>query len=87
MRGWCCFRSYSSRAERYWQDRYACIKTLQLVYSHIYMYEAKTTEIDVIRFQDKDLSEVGILEHGQFGVVCVINIYLHLHRGLPSTLI
>lgn len=32
-------------------------------------HAAKTTEIDTIRFQDKDLSKVGTLEFGQFGVV------------------
>jgi len=30
---------------------------------------ARTTEIDAIRFQDKDLEVVGTLEYGQFGVV------------------
>ncbi len=30
---------------------------------------AKTVEIDALRFQDKDLSLVGTLEFGQYGVV------------------
>jgi hypothetical protein len=30
---------------------------------------ARTTEIDAIRFQDKDLSKDGTLDFGQFGVV------------------
>ena len=30
---------------------------------------AKTTEIDSLRFSDKDLDLVGTLEYGQFGVV------------------
>ncbi|KAL9713901.1 hypothetical protein Ac2012v2_003512 [Leucoagaricus gongylophorus] len=29
----------------------------------------KTVEIEVLRFQDKDLYIVGTLEYGQFGVV------------------
>lgn len=33
---------------------------------------ARTTEIDALRFQDKDLSAVGTLEYGQFGVVCLV---------------
>jgi hypothetical protein len=32
-------------------------------------YTAKTTEIDTIRFQDKDLVSAGTLEYGQYGVV------------------
>ncbi len=31
---------------------------------------AKTTEIDSLRFTEKDLDLVGTLEYGQFGVVC-----------------
>ena len=30
---------------------------------------AKTTEVDAIRFQDKDLHNLGTLERGQFGIV------------------
>jgi hypothetical protein len=32
---------------------------------------AKTTEIDALRFTNRDLDVVGTLEHGQFGVVCI----------------
>lgn len=32
-------------------------------------YSAKTTEIDSLRFTEKDLDLVGTLEYGQFGVV------------------
>lgn len=39
------------------------------VLSYHVFYTAKTTEIDAIRFQDKDLVSVGTLEYGQFGVV------------------
>lgn len=35
-------------------------------------YAAKTTEIDALRFQDKDLDIVGTLEYGQFGVVSAV---------------
>lgn len=31
----------------------------------------KTTEVDALRFQDKDLAVVGTLEYGQYGVVSV----------------
>ncbi|KAG5652942.1 hypothetical protein H0H81_003018 [Sphagnurus paluster] len=37
---------------------------------------SKTTEIDAIRFQDKDLSVVGTLEYGQFGVIYVVTCRL-----------
>jgi hypothetical protein len=30
---------------------------------------AKTSEVDTLRFQDKDLLVAGTLEYGQFGVV------------------
>lgn len=30
---------------------------------------ARTSEIDSIRFQDKDIAVVGHLEYGQFGIV------------------
>lgn len=33
-------------------------------------HTAKTTEIDALRFTDRDLDVVGTLEYGQFGVVC-----------------
>ena len=33
------------------------------------MITARTTEIDSLRFQDKDLSLIGTLNCGQFGVV------------------
>ncbi|KAG6844754.1 hypothetical protein H0H87_003977 [Tephrocybe sp. NHM501043] len=33
---------------------------------------AKTTEIDAIRFSDKDLTVAGALEYGQFGVIYVV---------------
>jgi len=33
---------------------------------------AKTTELDALRFQDKDLNVIGPLEYGQFGVVCLL---------------
>lgn len=32
---------------------------------------AKTSEVDALRFNDKDLDVVGTLEYGQFGVVGV----------------
>lgn len=38
---------------------------------------AKTTEIDAIRFQDKDLVSVGTLEYGQFGVIDVVTCRLN----------
>jgi hypothetical protein len=34
---------------------------------------AKTSEIDALRFTDKDLDVVGTLDHGQFGVVWVLS--------------
>ncbi|KAF8066601.1 kinase-like protein [Lyophyllum atratum] len=37
---------------------------------------AKTTEIDAIRFQDRDLSVAGTLEYGQFGVIYVVTCRL-----------
>ncbi|THH16333.1 hypothetical protein EW146_g4295 [Bondarzewia mesenterica] len=37
---------------------------------------SKTTEIDVTRFTDKDLSIVGTLEYGQFGVIDVVTCSL-----------
>ena len=36
---------------------------------------AKTIEIDVLQFQDKDLNVIGTLEYGQFGVVCPFFYY------------
>lgn len=30
---------------------------------------SKTTEVDALRFSDKDLNVVGTLEYGQYGVV------------------
>ncbi|KAF9531501.1 kinase-like domain-containing protein [Crepidotus variabilis] len=33
---------------------------------------AKTTEVDSLRFQDKDLDHVGTLDHGQYGVIDVV---------------
>ncbi|RDB16495.1 Serine/threonine-protein kinase MRCK gamma [Hypsizygus marmoreus] len=38
---------------------------------------SKTTEIDAIRFQDRDLSVVGTLEYGQFGVIYVVTCRLN----------
>lgn len=37
---------------------------------------SRTTEIDAIRFQNKDLRALGTLEFGQFGVVDVVNCRL-----------
>jgi len=37
----------------------------------ILLVVAKTTEVDGLRFNDKDLETVGTLEYGQFGVVRV----------------
>jgi hypothetical protein len=34
---------------------------------------AKTSEIDALRFTDKDLDVAGTLDYGQFGVVCVLS--------------
>ncbi|KAI0076586.1 kinase-like protein [Panus rudis PR-1116 ss-1] len=34
---------------------------------------SKTTQVDSLRFSDKDLSVVGTLEYGQFGVIDVVN--------------
>ncbi|KAF8803474.1 kinase-like protein [Phlegmacium glaucopus] len=40
----------------------------------------KTTEIDALRFQDKDLNVIGTLEYGQFGVIDVVSC--HLNNGV-----
>ncbi|KAG5645394.1 hypothetical protein DXG03_006347 [Asterophora parasitica] len=40
---------------------------------------SKTTEIDAIRFQDKDLAVAGTLEYGQFGVI-ERDILLQAHK-------
>ena len=48
--------------------------------SHV-SHEAKTTEIDTLRFGDKDLDLVGTLEYGQYGVVsetCFIRGVIYL---------
>ncbi|KAH7909466.1 kinase-like protein [Hygrophoropsis aurantiaca] len=37
---------------------------------------ARTTEIDSLRFADKDLSIMGTLEHGQFGVIHVVSCHI-----------
>ncbi|KAF8148004.1 kinase-like domain-containing protein [Crassisporium funariophilum] len=37
---------------------------------------SKTTEIESLRFQDKDLDVVGTLEYGQFGVIDVVTCHL-----------
>ncbi|KAF7969326.1 hypothetical protein HWV62_27709 [Athelia sp. TMB] len=37
---------------------------------------AKTTEIDTLRFGDKDLRVIGTLEYGQFGVIDVVTCQL-----------
>jgi len=37
---------------------------------------SRTTEIDVLRFQDKDLELVGTLDRGQFGVIDVVTCQL-----------
>ena len=34
----------------------------------LFFVTAKTTEVDGLRFKDKDLETVGTLEYGQFGV-------------------
>ncbi|KAF5370904.1 hypothetical protein D9615_009807 [Tricholomella constricta] len=38
---------------------------------------SKTTEIDTIRFQDRDLIVAGALEYGQFGVIYVVTCRLN----------
>lgn len=38
---------------------------------------AKTTEIDALRFTNRDLNVVGTLEYGQFGVVRVFHFISH----------
>ncbi|KAG5352641.1 hypothetical protein C0989_001366 [Termitomyces sp. Mn162] len=38
---------------------------------------AKTSEIDAIRFSDKDLTVAGALEYGQFGVIYVVTCNLN----------
>ncbi|KAF8964501.1 kinase-like domain-containing protein [Flammula alnicola] len=38
---------------------------------------SKTTEIDALRFKDKDLDVVGTLEYGQFGVIDVVTCRLN----------
>jgi len=54
---------------------------------------AKTTEVDGLRFKDKDLETVGTLEYGQFGVVGEMLIialfrasYIYLFSRLMSSL-
>ncbi|KAH9476305.1 Serine/threonine-protein kinase MRCK gamma [Psilocybe cubensis] len=37
---------------------------------------AKTTEVDALRFKDRDLDVVGTLEYGQFGVIDVVTCKL-----------
>lgn len=52
-------------------------------------HKAKTAEIDVLRFTDKDLDIVGTLEYGQFGVVRVFtsrSTMLYLTAQLRSML-
>ena len=36
----------------------------------------RTTEIDSVRFQDRDLQVLGTLEYGQFGVIDVVSCRL-----------
>jgi len=66
-------RSPSAWPKRYWEDLSVpffyllCHKLLSE--AHDTAVTARTTEIDAIRFQDKDLEVVGTLEYGQFGVV------------------
>ena len=48
--------------------------------------KAKTIEIDSLRFTDKDLTLVGTLEYGQFGVVSFAFRY-HFHITLVRALI
>ncbi|KAF8901457.1 kinase-like domain-containing protein [Gymnopilus junonius] len=50
---------------------------------------AKTTEIDSLRFQDKDLDVVGTLEYGQFGVVnrlvtCRLNQGVYIRKSIQK---
>lgn len=40
-----------------------------------YFHTAKTTQIDALRFGDKDLDVIGTLEYGQFGVVGGVNLW------------
>lgn len=34
------------------------------------LHQAKTIEVDKLRFSEKDLTRIGTLEHGSFGEVC-----------------
>jgi hypothetical protein len=42
---------------------------LEKSFRTFFFIAAKTTEVDGLRFKDKDLETVGTLEYGQFGVV------------------
>lgn len=46
-------------------------------------YSAKTTEIDSLRFTEKDLDLVGTLEYGQFGVVRDLFLQYHYVELTP----
>ena len=64
-------RSYSPRTKRDWKDGSAGCHYFSPMDSQ-QSSTAKTTEIDAIRFQDKDLLSAGTLDYGQFGVVRVL---------------
>lgn len=40
---------------------------------------AKTTEVEELRFGDKDVDVVGTLEYGQYGVVSPPKLSTHIH--------
>ncbi|PPQ70142.1 hypothetical protein CVT25_005815 [Psilocybe cyanescens] len=48
----------------------------KLEYQNLMRSIAKTTEIDALRFKDRELDVVGTLEYGQFGVIDVVTCKL-----------
>ena len=40
---------------------------------------AKTSQIEELKFGDKDISVVGTLEYGQYGVVSPPTLSTHIH--------
>jgi len=63
-----CARPPHAWAERYREDLYVVHRIL-INRSILKITSAKTKELDALRFKDRDLSVVGTLEFGQFGVV------------------
>ncbi|KIK63296.1 hypothetical protein GYMLUDRAFT_95462 [Collybiopsis luxurians FD-317 M1] len=50
----------------------------RLLHGHLVIGKtARTTEIDNLRFQDRDLQVLGTLEYGQFGVIDVVTCQLN----------